>query len=263
LHVISKVIESSSPFETLIFDGDKSCNHTWQKTECIKCKAHKLYPFQVEAAQFIERANGRCGIFHEMGLGKSIITFAWLKFHSEALPALFVVKSGIKYQFSKEIVRVLGMGYVPQIIQTSKDYLLPGFKCYIVSYDMLRRMDLERLKKLGIKTAILDECQQIKNVDSSRTQNVRVLIRDIPHILPLSGTPWKNRGSELFPVLNILDPQKFYSYQSFLNRWVDYYWDGARQKVGGIRDIKRFREYTKDLLIRRERAEVMPELPLI
>ena len=216
-----------------------------------------------------------------MGLGKTVQTLAWIKYHPEAAPYLFIVKSGIKFQWMKEIIRWLGFDYIPQVIQTSRDYLLPGMKCYIISYDMLvpkvrtykqangvsksstSGFDIDRLKKLGIKTVILDECQQIKNVDSSRTQQVRKLVADISHILPLSGTPWKNRGSELFPVLNILDPIRFNSNQGFLNRWVDYYWDGAKQRMGGIRNIKQFREYTKDLLIRRERTEVMPELPLI
>ena len=72
-----------------------------------------------------------------------------------------------------------------------------------------------------IKTIVLDECQQIKNPDSSRTQQVRRIAKNT-QVIPLSGTPWKNRGSEFFSVLNMLDPKKFYSFQGYKDRWVDY-----------------------------------------
>lgn len=80
-------------------------------------------------------------------------------------------------------------------------------------------------------------------------------------VIALSGTPWKNRGSEFFPVLNMIDPIKFSSYQGYLDRWVDYYWEGAKKKMGGIRNIPKFKEYTADLLNRREYNEVMDEFP--
>jgi len=82
-------------------------------------------------------------------------------------------------------------------------------------------------------------------------------------VLPMSGTPWNNRGSELFPVMNMMDPRKFPSEAGFTRQWVDTYWSGATLKQGGIRNVERFREYTKDICIRRERSVVMPELPLV
>lgn len=281
-HVISRIVDSGSPFEDIIFDGKADCKHTWVGTVCSNCNAKKLYPFQIEGARYLERANGRAGVFDEMGLGKTVQSLAWLKFHSESLPCLFIVKSGIKYQWSKEISRICGMSHIAQVIQTSNDCLLPGLKCYIISYDMLvaksrtlkgkngkpdkivsSGFDITKFEKIGIKTVILDECQLIKNPDSTRTQMVRRIVRNTPHIIPLSGTPWKNRGSEFFPVLNMLDPILFNSYQKFLNQDVEFYWDGAHQKMGGIANPARFKEKTKHILIRRERSEVMKELPTI
>lgn len=279
-HVISKVAESYSPFETITFDGDTTCKHIWgtdkNYTFCSKCSARRLYPFQVDGCKAIEKANGRAGVFDEMGLGKTIQSLAWLKFHPEAYPVLYIVKSGIKYQWSKEVVRILGMTNLAQVIQTSNDALIPGLKGYIVSYDMLvpkvrtrngktitSGFDINKFFAVGIKTVILDECHKVSNPDSTRTQMVRRIIRDIAHVIPLSGTPWKNRGSEFFPVLNMLDPVRFNSYNGFLNRWVEYYWDGAKQKMGGIAKPEEFKNYVKDIVIRRERSEVMKELPII
>lgn len=276
-HHLIRVLESSSPFHSITFDGDSTCKHEWNKTICSKCNAKKLYPFQVEGARFLEMANGRALIADEMGLGKTVQANAWIKYHPEGAPYLFIVKSGIKFQWMKEITRQLGMEYLAQVIGSSNDYIIPGLKCYIISYDMLvskvrtlksgktvkSGFDGKRFIDLGIRTIVLDECQQIKNVDSSRTQEVRKLVKEVPYLIALSGTPWKNRGSEFFPVLNMLDPIRFSSYQNFLNKWVDTYYDGNKIKLGGIQNIKAFREYTKDIVIRRERIEVMPELPLI
>lgn len=259
--------DSQSAFDLIVSNGwmphVANCNHEWDKTTCMKCNEHRLFQFQIEGARFIERQNGKAAVFDEMGLGKTVQSLAYLKYHPEMFPALFVVKSGIKYQWMKEIIRWLGEKYFPQVISSGKDGVMPGLKCYITSYDLLRRFDLSKIKSLNIQTVILDEVQAIKNPDATRTQEVRKICKEIPGIIPLSGTPWKNRGSEFFVVLNMLDPVKFWSYQSFLNTWVDSYWDGNKMKEGGIRDIKRFKEHIKDLAIRRERAEVMPELPLI
>lgn len=259
IHIIEH--DSQSPFDLITFDGDANCKHVWQNTVCALCNAKKLYQYQIDGARFIEKQNGKAAIFDEMGLGKTIQALAYLKFHPEAFPALFIVKSGIKFQWMKEIIRVLGEKYFAQVISDSKQGVMPGLKCYITSYDLLRNFSPEKIKSLNIQSVILDEVQQIKNPDATRTQVVRKLCKEIPHLIPLSGTPWKNRGSEFFVVLNMLDPVKFWSYQSFLDNWVDYYQEGGKVKMGGINKPDKFKEHIKDIAIRRERKEVMKELP--
>jgi SNF2 family DNA or RNA helicase len=140
---------------------------------------------------------------------------------------------------------------------------MPGLKIYIIPYDLLRRFPREKLLALKIKLVILDECQQIKNPDSSRTQEVRKLVgaNGECKVLPLSGTPWKNRGGEFFPALNMIDPIKFHSYQHYLDTDVEFYYEGAKKKMGGIRNPAKFKEKTASLLIRREYNEVMDEFP--
>jgi SNF2 family DNA or RNA helicase len=271
-HIIKKVYPKETAFDKIVSNGwkdeVKNCNHEWNSTQCSKCGEYRLYNFQIDGAKFIESALSvakGAGIFDEMGLGKTIQALAYIYFHHKTCtPVLFIVKSGIKFQWFKEIVRWLGPDFLAQVISTGKDYVYPNLKCYIISYDLLRRFPREKLDTLGIRLVVLDECQQIKNPDSTRTQEVRRILKSpLVKVIPLSGTPWKNRGSEFFPVLNMLDPMKFYSHQGFLNRWVNVYWDGNRRKEGGIRNPERFKEFVKDIIIRRERTEVMKELPLI
>ena len=270
-HILKKIIPRATPFESIVSNGwkedIKNCKHEWNKNQCIKCGEYKLYQFQIVGARAAESglATQRgFGIFDDMGLGKTVQALGLIKFHSDQYtPCMVVTKSAIKFQWFKQAVRWLGPGYISQIISTSRDYLMPGLKLYIIPYDLLRRFPREKLHKLGIRLVILDECQQIKNPDSARTQEVRKLISSNEgcKVLPLSGTPWKNRGNEFFPVLNMMDPVKFHSHQHYLDIWVDYYWQGNKKKMGGIRRPDKFREYTSGMLIRREYNEVMDEFP--
>lgn len=267
LHIIIKNADSQSPFEDIVFDADETCKHEWgagkYRTRCIKCNAKRLYDYQVAGARALEAANGRLAIFDEMGLGKTIQALAYLKYNKDSWPFLWVTKSGVKFQHAKEIIRVLGFDFVPQVILTGKETLIPGFKAYVVGYDIFRRLPLQMFEDMKFKAIILDECQAIKNPDSTRTQCVRKVAKNIPKIIPLSGTFWKNRGSEAFVTLNLLDPGRFYSFEQFKQRYVDVYWEKNKQKEGGFKNPKQFRDMISDIAIRRERKEVMPELPLI
>ena len=269
-HIIKKVLPKQTPYETMVSNDwkpeIKNCKHTWDKNRCEICGEYKLFNFQTVGARAAEIALAMqkgFGFFDDMGLGKTVEALALLRFHAKLYtPTLIVTKSAIKFQWFKQLIRWLGPDFLAQIITTSKDFVMPNLKCYIIPYDLLRRFPREKLEKLNIKLVILDECQQIKNVDSARTQEVRKLVNNNGcKVIPLSGTPWKNRGSEFFPVLNMMDPIKFYSNQAFLNQWVDYYWQGSKKKMGGIRNPTRFREFTSSLLIRREYNEVMDEFP--
>lgn len=283
-HLQIKKIPKGTPFHTLIWNSSNlDCKHNWPitvhgkpSTICDLCGAFRPYPFQIEGMRFIEAAlaiNKGGAIFDEMGLGKTIQALGYVKFHPESWPVLYIVKSAIKFQWFKQIISIMGSEFVGQMIEGSNDFLIPGLRTYIISYDML--VYKERKSKKGktikqgfdinkfegiIKTVVLDECQQIKNTDSSRTQQVRRIVKD-KNVIPLSGTPWKNRGSEFFSVLNMMAPTKFNSFKGYVDRWVDTYWDGNKTKEGGIRKPEQFKEYIKDIAIRREIHEVMAELP--
>lgn len=281
-HTLVKNIPKGTPFHKLVSDEEndeniKNCPHAWVKNTCDRCGAFRPFNFQVEGMNFIEQAlatNKGAAIFDEMGLGKTIQALGYIKFHPEAWPVLYVIKSGIKFQWYSQILTWLGPKFIGQVISSSKDFVIPGLRTYIISYDMLipktrkskngniinQGFDVNKLINAGIKTMVLDECQQIKNPDSSRTQQIRRLAK-VMNVIALSGTPWKNRGSEFYSVLNMMAPLKFSNYEQFLQKWVSFYWDGEFRKEGGIKNVKAFKEYIKDIAIRREYNEVMDEYP--
>ena len=282
-HTLVRKLPKGTPFHSFQFGGDPKCDHNWEKNKCLNCGRNRPYDFQIEGMRFLEAGlsvnKGAC-CFDDMGLGKTIQAGGVIKFHPEWWPTLWIVKSGLKFQTSSFIINWLGDEHVPQVVNTSQDWLIPGLKHYIIGYDMLvpksrtikgkngapdkvinSGFDISQFDRIGIKLVVLDECQQVKNVDSSRTQMVRRVVRD-RKVLPLSGTPWNNRGNELYPVCNMVAPMKFPSDAAFDRDWVEKYWVGSTEKKGGIKHIARFKEYTKDIIIRRERRDVLPELPL-
>lgn len=275
-HMQTIRIPAGTPYQTLVSnwwkDHVKECKHTfgadgYQKNQCSKCEEFRLFEFQVIGARHIEQAIKSgwkgAGIFDDMGLGKTVQSLAYLKFHPEAFPVLQVVKSAIKFNWFAENIRWLGPEYFSCIIETAKDPIIKGFKIYIISSAMMNKFPKEKLIEAGIKTIIVDEVQHFSNPDSGRTQELRKFASDANiKVLAASGTPWKNRGSEFFPVLNMIAPTVFNNHMAFLRDWVKFYVDerGVR-KQGGIRNPEKFREKIAPFVIRREYNEVMTEVP--
>jgi len=272
----------------------------WQKIETLDANKHKLFHYQGLGYEFCRKANFRALIADEPGLGKTRQSLACLKLHPELLPALIIVKSALKIQYFKECLKILGPEYLPQIVSDSKDTPMPEvFPIIITTYDLLWRvtkksqekadkvekairerlnldewdvLPLEERDKIppvvnhfsecNFKTAILDECQQIKNQDSKRANQVREVCRTIPHIIATSGSPIENNAGEYFTILNILQPERFPGpWKKFVEQNCDYYQHGKSFKIGGLRDLKDFRNKTSDFIIRRTRDEVLPDLP--
>lgn len=221
------------------------------------------FEFQVAGATWAMNSNGRFLIMDEMGLGKTI-QFLMVAQALERTKFLILCRSGLKVQWAKETYRWCNESLC-QIIEAENEYLIPGCKGYILSYDMLWRFkDIEAfVKRLGVNLIGLDEVQHLNNTSSKRTNGVRIACRGVDYIGALSGTPIKNSVGEFFPILNILHPEKFPTLHNFERMWIDSYWNGHAMKNGGIKDWDKFHNYTKEFIIRRTRKEVMPDLPVV
>lgn len=223
----------------------------------------KPRPYQIDAIKFLEE-NGFNGVIaDEQGLGKTIEILCGIKLHAEKLlPAVFVLPTTIKLQVMREIHRICGDGpeFLTQIINSGKEKALPGFKIYIITYDLLKKDDVFEYVD-DIHTLVIDECQRIKNHLSDRAKAVQKIAKKCSHIIPMSGTPIKNNAGEYFTVLNLVAPSRFPSYERFLAKYCDAYETFYGNKVGGLKDVDRFMEDTADIVIRRTKKEVLSDLP--
>lgn len=265
----SRVVFASEKFITL------ECGHCTTEevieqadySSIVSSDNRSLMPYQIEGVKFAEQANARVLIADEQGLGKTVQALALLSLHGEnLLPAVIVCKTTLKAQWFHEIIRWTGgknngkANYLTQVLHTSKERPIPyAFGIYITTYDILKVEGL--FAGVPIKTVIIDECQAIKNHLADRSKAVQSVARQAEHIIALSGTPIKNNAGEYFTVLNLLQPTRFPEYYRFLREWCDSYETAYGYKVGGIRKPERFKEATSDFIIRRTRAEVLPDLP--
>ena len=228
----------------------------------------KPRPYQIEAVKFAEEANFNCIIADEQGLGKTIEVLSLFRLHPEKLlPAIVVVPTTVKLQWMWEIDRICVAGnennkakFLTQVIQSGKEKAMPGFQIYIITYDMLKKDNM--FEYVGdIKTIIIDECQRIKNHLSDRAKAVQRMAKKCEYKIPMSGTPIKNNAGEYFTVLNLVKPTLFPQYQRYIDTYCDSYSNGWALKVGGLKNPERFREDTKDIIIRRTKEQVLKDLP--
>lgn len=223
----------------------------------------RLKPYQVTGVEFLQQSDARALLADEQGLGKTIEALALIKLHRETLlPAIVVCPTTVKLQWHHEIINKCGVaGFLTQVIASGKEMAAPGFDIYVTTYDLIKNEHCFDLVKDNIKFIVIDECQRIKNHLSDRAKAIQKVCKNITHILPMSGTPIKNHAGEYFTVLNLIQPRMFPHYATFIERDCDSYNNGWGYKVGGLRNPDLFREKTKDFILRRTKAEVLPDLP--
>jgi len=232
-------------------------------TSIVSSDGKTLMPYQIEGIKRIEAANARAILADMQGLGKTVQALGLIKLHpAELLPAVIFVPATVKLQWHHEVVRWCGReGFLCQVISNGKEFAAPGFNIYIVTYEMAKNDNIWQYVKDDIKFVVLDECQRIKNHLSDRAKAVQKLCKNVPHILPMSGTPIKNNAGEYFTVLNLVQPRRYPNYTRFIEQECDSYNNGWGYKVGGLKNPNRFAEETRDFIIRRTKDEVLKDLP--
>lgn len=236
--------------------------------------ALKLMPFQRVAKKFSSHVGNRCIISYDMGLGKTPIAISIVEgIHKKLdnIRTLIVCPSTLKTNWKREIKKCTGeeavilSGASPSdlamnsILDKSKRY-------HIINFDILGRGETDKEAKLYVSNwalvlniaqfdfIIIDEAHYIRNVNSGRSKAARELKSN--YIIHLTGTPVVNRPGELWPLLNLIDPKKFSSKESFEGQWL--YNDGKT-----IRNEEQFREMLSAYMIRRRKEDVIKDLPMI
>lgn len=228
----------------------------------ISSDGRKLMPYQVGGVKFLEKSGGKALLADEQGLGKMVQSAAFIKLHRTSLfPLVFATKTTLKLQTMWEMFRWIGSDLKIQVIFSGKEIAVPGFDVYITTYDMMKEDKVWQYIKDDIKSLFLDECQAIKNHLSGRAKAVQKFAKTVEYIIPMSGTPIKNNAGEYFTVLNLIAPRIFPEYNRFVRDWCDSYESQFGYKIGGLSQSDRFHELTADFILRRTKAEVLPDLP--
>src|SRR5258706_34194 len=188
-----------------------------------------LRPYQERGFGWITQMRrlglGAC-LADDMGLGKTLQTITYWLYEREngsvKQPALTVRPTSVVGNWYHEISR-----FAPTLkVYTHQDadrlkgakFKKAVAKCHVVltSYALLHR-DLETLKQVQWSSVTLDEAQNIKNPATKQTQAARAIEAD--YRLALTGTPVENRLTELWSIMNFLNPGYLGSRETFRSQF--------------------------------------------
>lgn len=177
--------------------------------------------YQDKAVRKIDHFKGRALLAYEMRMGKTHIVLDWLKRNPKAFPAVVICPEIGKLHWQEKALRYYGIRSVvlngtkpPQrkFIHTDKN------KLYIINWEILQYW-VDFLQQAGVKTPILDEVHYIKERKTQCYKATKKLVKGLPYLLALGGTPLKSRPAELFNILNLLRPDKFPSFMRYAFRY--------------------------------------------
>ncbi len=220
----------------------------------------KLYPFQRKGVAFLEQKNGRALIADEMGLGKTVQALTWLQIHPEKRPAIIVMPASLKLNWAKEALIWLTKPKI-EIVQGKTPWKIKG-DIILINYDILNKEWIRELKRIEPQVLITDECHYYKNNKAIRTKMIKLLAKDTPHMIALSGTPILNRPHEIYNAINIIDPTIFPYYTQFAERYCNRQWTPYGVDDSGSSNTGELHNILKDtVMIRRLKADVLSDLP--
>lgn len=224
----------------------------------------ELMPFQKAGVNFIDTAGGRAIIGDDMGLGKTIQAIGYLALHPELRPAVIVAPASLKPNWRREIEKWLAAANNTVVINGSKAIDGHTAEIIIINYDILSRWH-ESLALLQPAVLICDEAHYLKNPKSQRTKAAQALAKHCKKVVLMTGTPIMNRPVELFPLLQMVQPDNWSNFMAYARRYC-----GAKQRTmgrkkfwdfSGATNLTELNDKLKSVMIRRKKSQVLTELP--
>ena len=166
----------------------------------------RLHPYQVQAVQHLHR-HPHAGLFLVPGLGKTAVVLQALT--EKHLPALVIAPKRVaeetwpvevpKWRDDLSYTLIRGNG-----VQRRRDLLEEETDIHIISRDTFWS-DITKKKLNSYRTVVIDELSGLKNRQSKRWRHAKSLVRDVPYVWGLTGTPTPNGLLDLWPQMFLLD----------------------------------------------------------
>ena len=230
-----------------------------------------LLDFQREGLDFLLKSYGNALLADEMGLGKTVQTLAYLATEKQTFPVLIVAPLVTLNNWQRETQKFLKKrsrnGKISEneypssiLIRTGKAQELGKYDVYIINYDLLhKRMD--DIAKLNIKTLVCDEVQHLRSKTTKKYTAVKKLaaLDSVKYRVGLSGTPIYNRGSEIWPIVDILRPGLLGTFEEFCEYFC-YVNEKGKAIVLENKRASLGEELRKHVMLRRKKSDVLKEL---
>ena len=231
----------------------------------------KLLNFQKEGLDFLLKSSGNALLADEMGLGKTVQTLSYVATEKQTFPVLVVAPLVTLNNWEREISKFMkkksrngriieSESSTSTIIRTGKSKELPVTDFYIINYELLYKR-LSDLSKLNIRTIVCDEVHNLRSKTTQKYKAVKKLaaLPSLSYRIGLSGTPIFNRGSEIWPIVDILRPGLLGSFKEFCEYFCYVNEKGKAIVLENKRASLR-NELQKHVMLRRKKSDVLKEL---
>lgn len=227
-----------------------------------------LRPYQARGMAwlwFLRRLGLGACLADDMGLGKTPTTIAALLHARGAAgdrrPALVICPTSVVGNWQREVTRfapdlaVLVHHGVDRLADDAFVAAAVASDIVISSYGLVRR-DAETLGKVRWSAVIADEAQNVKNPDTKQAQAVRRLPAD--HRVALTGTPVENRLTDLWSIMQFLNPGYLGSQRAFRQQFVL-----PVERYSDVEASNRLRRLVQPFVLRRLKTDptIIQDLP--
>lgn len=207
---------------------------------------------------------GAC-LADDMGLGKTVQSIALLlhvrHVAGQQPPALLICPTSVVTNWRREVerfaptLRVLVHHGGSRLAGEAFLQQMPNYDLILTSYGTARR-DVEFLAAFTWSDLILDEAQNIKNPTAKQTQAVLQL--NAHNHIALTGTPVENRLSELWSIMEFLNPGYLEQYELFRRRYII-----PVERYNDEDQVAELRKLVQPFLLRRLKSDpaIIADLP--
>ena len=259
----AKVIETLEPEGFRIETQVRKCADVKAKRPNLRrALPASLYEYQKEAVEFIEAGHGRVIIGDAPGVGKSAPALVWTTmFSAEAERILLIAPANVTWKWAE---KEIGM-WIPdrswQVVEGGK-MIMDNSHITIMSY---RTMVLryEELSRTPFDVVIFDEAHALKSNKSQQNRVARKLVKNIPYLLFLTGTAFKNKRFEIFQLLHMIDPKIWNNAIAFGTRYCGGSFSMGHwiQPPTGETNTEELQARLAPILLRRTKMQVAHDLP--
>ena len=261
-----KIVKTFAPKPTL-----PPVKHKLKRAKTGSQFRGKLLNFQKEGLDFLLKSSGNALLADEMGLGKTVQTLSYVATEKQTFPLLVVAPLVTLNNWEREIGKFLKKksrnGRIIEsespsvtLIRTGKAKDLPKTDIYVINYELLFKR-YNDLSNVGIKTIVCDEVHNLRSKTTQKYKSVKKLaaLKTVLYRIGLSGTPIYNRGSEIWPIIDIIKPGLLGSFKEFCEYFCYVNEKGKAIVLENKRASLR-NELQKHVMLRRKKSDVLKEL---
>lgn len=231
---------------------------------------NKLRAYQLEGLNWLLNRwyfKVSCIMADEMGLGKTVqsvvfVNTLFTKFDYVG-PVLIVAPLSTLVHWEREFKAWTGLRILTyhgsiqgrEVIANYEFFLKANnlnirlFDVLITTYEMVMT-GIDHINLFNWAVGIFDEAHRLKNANSKAASILRTV--SFSHKVLLSGTPLQNNITELWALLNFINPSEFHDSSAFLGEY----------KLENSGDVEKLQTLLRPLMLRRMKEDVEKSIPM-